>query len=128
MPLLNPLRMISDIKDVQSVRTLLDKFYSRAGKDDLLKPVIASLTDSGFRNETQDKYWQEAILSDATLERTTLPKHVRLMSRHQYFTRWLTIFFQTIDSLFSGPNADKAKLLVIRKAEQFQTSLEIARF
>jgi hemoglobin len=120
--------MMSDIKDVESVRTLLDKFYARAGKDDLLKPIVASLRDSGFRSESLCKYWQDAILGDATPERTDPPKHFQLMSSPQYFTRWLTLFFQTIDSLFFGPNAEKAKVLVIRKAEQFQESLEISRF
>lgn len=120
--------MITDIKDGKSVRTLLDKFYSRASKDRLLKPIIARLTDTGYRNETLYSYWQDAILNGATVESTTPPEHIQLMPSTQHFFRWLTIFFQTINDLYVGPNAEKAKVLVIRKAEQFQTSLGLVRF
>ena len=120
--------MITDIKDVESVRTLLDKFYSRPGKDNLLQPMIDSLTSSGFRNENLYKYWRDAILGDKTTERTSPPQHVKLMSTPQHFMRWLTIFFRTIDDLYAGPNAEKAKVLVIRKSEQFQGSLKLFGF
>ena len=120
--------MISDIKDVESIKTLLDRFYSRAGKDALLKPIIAKLTASGFLNDNLYKYWRDAILGDETLEQTSPPQHIKLMSSPQHFMRWLTIFFRTINDLYSGPNAEKAKVLVIRKSEQFQASLQLVGF
>jgi len=117
-----------DIKDGASVKMLLDKFYARASKDSLLKPTIARLKDSGFLNERLYKYWQDAILNDVAVEEANAPEHIQLMPSTRHFFRWLTIFFQTVNELYLGPNAEKAKVLVIRRAEQFQSSLGMGGF
>lgn len=120
--------MKSDIKDVESIRNLVDTFYSRAGSDVLLKPIFSCLTDPNLHKETLYKYWEEALLSDVGPSQNHFPSHIELMFSSQHFIRWLTLFLETIDGLYSGPNAEKVKVIVIRKSEQFQTSLEIFRF
>ena len=117
-----------DIKDVESVRKLIDIFYLKAGNDDLLRPVFACLSDPNQHKEGLYKYWEEALLTEGWANQTCLPTHIELMFSPRHFIRWVTIFLQTVDSLYSGPTAEKAKVIIIRKSEHFQTSLEIFRF
>jgi hemoglobin len=120
--------MNSDIKDVEDIRNLVDIFYTRAGNDALLKPIFSCLSDPNHHKEALYKYWAEALLNDGPLNETSLPSHIELMFSSRHFIRWVTIFLQTVDSLYAGPIAEKAKVIIIRKSEHFQTSLEIFRF
>jgi hemoglobin len=119
--------MKSDIEGVESIRNLIDIFYARAGNDDLLQPIFASLANPNLHKDALYKYWEETLLNDGKIQ-NCLPEHIELMFSPKHFIRWLTIFLQTIDSLYSGPTAEKAKVIIIRKSENFQTSLEILRF
>jgi hemoglobin len=119
--------MQPDITNVESVRSLVDTFYLRAANDELLKPVFYGLVNSGSHKEKLYEYWSGAILG-GTADAQGFPRHIELMFSRQHFIRWLTIFLETINALYSGPNAEKAKVIIIRKGEQFQSGLEISGF
>ena len=116
----------SDINDVNSIKRLVDSFYKSAAADDLLGPIFNDVTSSARQREALYKYWQTTLIDDVNGQ--TFPKHIESMFSPQHFIRWLTLFLQNIDNLYAGPNAEKAKVIVIRKSEEFQSSLEIIRF
>jgi hemoglobin len=53
------------------------------------------------------------------------PKHAPLPVQKEHFERWLSLFCQTVDSLFSGPKATEAKSIALSIADTFQTRFGI---
>ncbi len=117
-----------DIQERQDVKKLVDQFYERATADDLLGPIFSRFRDPHADKETLYNYWEQALLHPLPARHQMFPKHIEMMFSRQHFIRWLTLFLQTIDDLYAGANAEKAKVIVIQKSEQFQTSLQLFRF
>ncbi len=120
--------MRRDIKDQSDIKTLVDTFYHRAGEDDLLGPIFSRIADSDSHKELLYKYWETALLSGTTDQGECFPEHIERMFSSKHFIRWLTFFLDTIDSLYEGEMAAKAKVIVIKKSEEFQSRLEFSRF
>jgi hemoglobin len=120
--------MKSDIEGPDDIRNLIDEFYHRAGSDTLLGPIFSRLKDSRPDKKLLYIYWRTALLNGNSEAQETFPKHIEKMLSPRHFTRWLTLFLQTIDDLYTGQNAQKVKTIVIKKSEEFQTSLELFRF
>jgi hemoglobin len=120
--------MSTDIKDKSDIKTLVDTFYHRAGEDDLLGPIFSQIADSDSHKELLYRYWEMALLSETADRREGFPEHIERMFTRQHFIRWLTFFLNTIDTLYKGEMAAKAKIIVIKKSEEFQSRLEFNRF
>ena len=120
--------MNSDVKNRDDIKILVDSFYERAGKDELLGSIFHQLNFYGTYKETLYRYWEDTLLNPQHDLQRELPTHIGLMFSPQHFIRWSRLFLENLDSLYSGPNADKAKTIIIKKSEEFQTSLEIFRF
>ena len=120
--------MNRDIRDQSDIKVLVDTFYEKAGEDDLLGPIFSKMSDPGFHKDLLYKYWETALLSQIADEKEPFPRHIEQMFSTKHFIRWLTLFLNTIDSLYQGPIASTAKVIVIRKSEEFQLHLEFSRF
>ena len=120
--------MKSEIKSVDDIRLMVDVFYQRARKDELLAPIIRKIKDSAPQREMLYQCWENQILNESLGQDEPFPEHISLMFSTQHLIRWLGLFLQTIDTLYTGPIADKAKVILIRKSEEFQTKLELFRF
>lgn len=120
--------MHCDINDDRDIRTLVDAFYKRAGKDDLLGPIFSKLANVGDHKEALYAYWTIVLLRPDAGRRERFPHHIEQMFTSQHFIRWLTLFLDTIDLLYAGPTAEKAKVMVIKKSEEFQLRAELSRF
>ncbi len=118
---------LKDIEDVDDIITLVDTFYVKASSDNLLEAFFHHLADPHCHKEILYKYWEETLLKEETSATGSFPKHIEWMFTTQHFVRWLTLFLQTIDNLYSGPNAEKAKVIAIRKSQEFQRSRVIFR-
>ncbi len=117
--------MKNDIRDAEDVRRLVDRFYERAAFDSLLGDIFSHISEAeGVRHQLYD-YWSATLLHNAT---TGFPRHIEHLFTRRHFVRWQNLFLDAIDDEFSGANADRAKVIVIRKSEEFQSQLEISRF
>ena len=120
--------MNREIESVDDIRLMVDVFYECARKDELLAPIFRKIKDSAPHKEMLYRYWENQILNESLGQDEPFPEHISLMFSTQHFIRWLGLFLHTIDTLYSGAIADKAKVILIRKSEEFQTKLEILRF
>jgi hemoglobin len=119
--------MNRDITDLNDIRTLVDTFFESAVKDDLLGPIFSQIENSHLHKDTLYKYWETVLLTHAS-DAELFPKHIELMFSPKHFFRWLTLFLSTIDTLYFGPTAEKAKIMVMRKSEEFQSDLGFSVF
>lgn len=111
------------------IRQLVDTFYNRAKKDELLAPIFAGrFSGHGDTLDPLYRYWQ-TILTDQEVEtEVPFPKHANLPLTHQHFDRWLSLFHETVDELFTGAVAEKAKFRAIKMSEIFRYKMELTNF
>ncbi|MBP9925249.1 MAG: group III truncated hemoglobin [Cyclobacteriaceae bacterium] len=119
--------MNRDITDLNDITILVDTFYESAAEDDLLGPIFSQIENSHLHKDALYKYWETVLLTHTSTSEP-FPKHIELMFSTQHFFRWLTLFLRTIDDLYSGPTSQKAKIMVMKKAEEFQSDLGFSIF
>ncbi len=111
-----------EILSLADIRLLVDTFYGRARQDELIGPI--------FNNTIQDRwpqhlnklynFWQTVLLGEHTYYGAPFPPHSVLPLQQAHFERWLQLFHQTLDDLFSGPKAQEAKQRSVMMAQMFQ--------
>lgn len=115
------------MNDCDEIRNLVGWFCLRAGQDDLLGPIFTGLDSDGGR-ETLLHYWCKTFGGESFDEQKELPPHIGRMFSVQHFYRWRTLFLETIDLHCPPHIAGKARIVVIRKSEEFLSKLELTRF
>lgn len=122
--------MKEEIKELQDIKILVDTFHARVAQDELLAPIFHDrIKDMPAHLERMYQFWQGILLDQSdSYDHTPLSKHADLPLMNQHFVRWQSLFLDTIDELYSGPSADRAKVRVISMAEEFQNRLEMLRF
>lgn len=122
----NPKR---DLTSADDIRLLVDTFYTRASRDELLSPIFVHAF-SGKPNPLEPlyRYWESVLLEKKTYPDLPFPKHAKLPLTHQHFDRWLSIFHGTVDDLFAGPHASDAKVRAIKMSEVFRYKMELISF
>lgn len=127
----NPVRPVqkSDILQLEHVKLLVDTFYGKVREDELLADI--------FNERIQDKwpqhlakmytFWQTVLLGEHTYFSSPFPPHATLPVEKVHFERWLKLFYETLDELFSGQIADEARWRAGKMAEMFQLKINMAR-
>lgn len=118
-----------DLSTVADIRLLVDTFYERARRDDLLAPMFTHAF-SGKENALDPlyRYWATVLLDAKSYPDLPFPKHSDLPLTHQHFDRWLSIFHQTVDELFTGSRATDAKVRAIKMSEVFRYKMQLINF
>ncbi len=124
--------LLPDILDEDDVKKFVDSFYDKVVKDDLLRPIFVDIAavDWDKHLPTMYSFWSSMLLGTRTYAGAPFPVHGELQSHitRAHFVRWLELFEQTIDSLFSGEVADKAKLRAKNVAWAFQSKMGLLPF
>ena len=107
-----------DILNRNDIELLVNTFYEKAQKDELLGPVFNSkITDWNKHLNIMYTFWETVILDAYTYKGTPFNKHSDLPIDKTHFDRWIQLFHSVIDGLFMGENANNAK----QRAQQFGT-------
>jgi hemoglobin len=117
---------ISTLKDVQLV---VDTFYGKVRNDDLLATIFNDVIQDNWPTHLEKMYrfWSTVLLDDKSYKGAPFVPHAKLDVYQEHFERWLLLFFSTVDSLFSGEKAEKAKWQGERMAEMFLLKIEFIR-
>lgn len=121
--------MKKEINDINDIRLLVDTFYDKVRKDELLAPIfVEKITEWQNHLDTLYRFWQTILLEQQTYQGAPFPKHSDLPLTHQHFDRWLSLFHQTVDDLYTGPVAEEAKFHAIKISEVFRYKMELTGF
>ena len=117
--------MNTEIKDIiclADVKLLVDTFYDRVRADEMLGPVFDNVIKDNWPRhlDIMYRFWQTVLLDEHTYTGAPGAKHFTLPISAEHFTRWMAIFTQTIDELFTGEKATEAKWRAGKMAEMFQ--------
>ena len=106
-----PLSM-TDIRNLDDIKILVNNFYDEVRTDSLLGPVFASkIPADAWPSHLQRMYafWNAILFAEKGFEGNPMQKHLRLAIEEIHFSHWLQLFFKTVDTNFSGPKAEEAK-------------------
>ena len=110
--------MLREVKDNRSeilteadVSVLVNSFYDKVRKDDLLADVFNSIIKDNWpaHLKRMTDFWSTILLYTKTYKDDPLPKHLPLPVDKEHFDRWLVLFNETIDEHFQGEIAENAR-------------------
>jgi hemoglobin len=110
------------ILSLEDIKLLVNTFYGKVRKDELLGPVFDKRIDDRWPHHLEKMYtfWQTTLLGEHTYTGRPFPPHATLPVDHRHFTRWVSLFTETIDELFTGEKAEEAKWRASKIAEMFE--------
>lgn len=109
------------MKEIQSradVFLLVSNFYAQVRQDDLLAPVFkAHIAEDEWPNhlERLTDFWVTNLFGVRAFKGNPMRIHRQVDQNLEHkidqihFSRWLQLWFQTIDNLFEGLRAQRAK-------------------
>ena len=106
---------MKDITTRQDIIHLIDSFYTKVVKDDLIGSYFTEVVTLDFEKHLPVMYnfWESVLLGGTYYKGNPMIKHIQLHQKkaleEKHFNRWLTLWEQTIDEHFTGSVADQAK-------------------
>lgn len=103
-----------DLATPSDVAEMVRRFYQDVAQDDLLGPVFNDVAqvDWGEHLVKLTAFWCRALLDLPGYGGNPFRAHVQIHSREPFtaahFERWLTLFRDTVELGWAGPNADRA--------------------
>ena len=115
-----------EILSLEEVKLLVDTFYEKVRKDDLLQDIFNNVIQDKWpiHIEKMYRFWQTVLLEEHTYNGSPFTPHANLPVNKTHFKRWLLLFNATIDELFTGEKADEAKWRANKMAEIFQLKID----
>ena len=99
---------------------------AKVRKDKLIGPIFDERIKDRWPQHLEKMYtfWQTILLEERTYFGAPFPPHANLPISHDHFKRWMELFTQTVDDLFTGPIAEEAKWRAGKMAELFESKIE----
>lgn len=118
--------MKQDISNMEDIKLLVDSFYGRVRKDSLLKDIFDDRIQDRWpaHLEKMYRFWQTVLLEEHTYHGSPFVPHANLPVELQHFEQWINLFYETVDELFAGEKATRAKWQGERMASMFYSKIE----
>jgi hemoglobin len=120
-----------DITHAADVRRLIDTFYEKVKEDELLGPIFNDIAKVDWAHHLPIMYgfWAFILLNSAdTYKGNPIQKHFDLHAKFPlkiaHFDRWVAIFQESVDELFSGAGAENAKFRAFAIAETWKPKFD----
>ena len=123
----------TDIENADDVATLVREFYTKVYADEVLRPMFADIAKVDLEEHLpkMNRFWETILLGEQSYRGNPLKVHHALNAlkplNECHFIRWLSLFCLTVDRLFAGPCAEKAKESARRVNKSIEWSLDRAR-
>lgn len=115
-----------DIEGIDDIKLLVDDFYDRVAKDELLAPIFNFRLSTYWKPHLDKMYtfWNAALFGVKGYVGNPFSKHATMELTADHFNTWISLFTETIDAHFSGPVADDAKRRALIMAANFARRLD----
>jgi truncated hemoglobin YjbI len=104
-----------DLAGRADVAILVEAFYRRALTDDLIGRIFTDVARMDLEHHLPiiTDFWETVLFNAGRYRRNLLELHAALDRRFPleevHFERWLGLWTDTVDELFAGPTAERAK-------------------
>jgi hemoglobin len=119
----------NDISTLDDIKLLVDTFYTKVQKDDFIGPIFNEKIAHRWPDHLEKMYrfWQTILLEVHTYSGSPFPPHKHLPIDKVHFDRWMALFIETVDNLFTGAIANEAKLRAKNMADMFNYKINYFR-
>lgn len=117
---------MKEINSREDIAHLVNKFYANVRKDSLLGEIfnhhIATEEWPAHLSKLSD-FWEGHLLRGSNFRGNPVQKHIQVDQQlehtmnQEHFDRWLELWSETLDSLYLGELAEKAKQAAQRMAQ-----------
>ena len=113
---------LTDILSLEDVKLLVNTFYGKVREYKLIGPIFDERIQDRWPEHLAKMYtfWQTVLLGEHTYYGSPFPPHAKLPVEKIHFERWLTLFSETLNELFTGEIAVEAMWRANKMAEMFQ--------
>lgn len=117
--------MKNDIQNLDDIKLLVDSFYDRVQKDELLGPIFNGVIQNNWKEHLEKMYrfWQTILLEDYTYSGRPFPPHRHLPVEELHFNRWKELFSDVVYSHFKGDKANEAIWRADKMATMFLSKI-----
>lgn len=93
-----------DISNLADIKLLVNSFYSRVREDVLLGDIFNERIQDRWPQHLEKMYrfWQTVLLEEHTYYGSPFVPHAKLPVELVHFQRWVKLFCDTVDALFTG--------------------------
>jgi hemoglobin len=121
--------MKKEIENLEDIKLLVNGFYDSVRKDELLSPIFNKIIVDKWPEHLEKMYrfWQSILLEEYTYSGNPFLAHANLGISEIHFKKWLSLFYETLDSSFEGEIAEKAKLQGEQMSKIFSAKIEFIR-
>ena len=117
--------MKNDINTRTDIEKLVNDFYDKVQRDQLLGPVFSHV-DWAHHLPIMYDFWSSILLGDQSYRGNPLQKHLPLPIEGKHFDQWLKLFTETVNENFAGEKAEEVKMRAESIARIFQLKLGIS--
>jgi hemoglobin len=121
--------MKTDILTKEDIKLMVDSFYDKVNKDELLSPVFNIEADVNWPEHLPKMYafWGTQLIGTQDYTGRPFPPHMELKITPAHFERWLKLFIENINENFEGVTADLAIYKAKNIAAVFQYKLGLIK-
>lgn len=101
--------MMTDITTEDQVATLVDQFYDGVFHHPGLSPFFKNI-DYPTHRPRMISFWNFVLLDKAGYTTQVWDAHAHMRIQPELFDEWVRLFCDTVDSLYAGEIAERAKL------------------
>lgn len=118
-----------DLADRGDVEALLRRFYGQVLVDEILAEAFGEIRITGLESHlpVMCDFWQTVLFRAGLYGGSAVRAHQPVYDRHmltaRHFLRWLDLWNHTVDQMFRGPVAERAKIQAARIARAMHRRL-----
>ena len=107
--------MKKDIESRRDIELLLNDFYKKAFKDDLIGRFFTEVVPLNLETHLPmiADFWESVLLDGKGYRKNVMEIHRDISNKSkiekEHFDRWIKLFSATLDDFFEGPKANLAK-------------------
>ncbi|WP_029288859.1 group III truncated hemoglobin [Pedobacter sp. R20-19] len=106
---------MKDIENRTDIILLVDRFYSKVQDNQTIGPIFTQVAQVDWSHHLPKMYdfWESILFGKAIYKGNPMLTHFSLNQqaplKEEEFKTWKMIFFNTVDELFAGANAETIK-------------------
>jgi hemoglobin len=115
--------MKKDIENIEDIKLLVDNFYQKAIKNNLIGPIFTDVAKVNWEHHLPIMYsfWASTLLAIPGYVGNPMDAHFRLNQKitltDKDFNTWKDLFVETINDFFEGEIAEQAKKKAVSIAD-----------
>ena len=119
---------MQDITTLKDIHLLVDRFYEKVKDDQNIGHFFNQRLEGRWEAHHKKLYrfWHTVLLRRPDYFGNPVPMHFSMQIKQEHFDHWLKLWNGTVDELFEGPIAERAKFRGYTMAKAFYRKIRKA--